>query len=145
MRWFVLTFFHFFICFSPAYSQTDSTVVIHGTIQDQVDEPLIGATVKVMRDQAFIKGTISDVEGKYSLRLEPGRYDLEFQYAGFVTVKIIGVSLSARQFESLDVKMDNNVIPDRDEFMCFGPPPLIDFDPGNTGATFFSYEIRCRY
>ena len=73
------TIFLFFISvllFNFSFAQKS---VLSGTITDENDgEPLIGATVK-----AANVGVISDFDGKYSLELENGTYELEISYVGY--------------------------------------------------------------
>jgi len=63
------------------YAQT----LITGTIKNAKDKtPLIGATVFV---QKLNKGTSTDVNGKYSIKLADGTHQIEFSSIGFKTVE----------------------------------------------------------
>ena len=55
---------------------------LKGTVVDSKGEPLIGATVLV---QGTTLGTITDVEGKFSVQASVGA-TLEFSYLGYSTV-----------------------------------------------------------
>lgn len=60
------------------------TKTVSGVIKDiNIGEPLIG--VNVVYEQG--KGTITDINGEYLLKLEPGEYDLEVSYIGFISQK----------------------------------------------------------
>lgn len=58
-----------------SWSQT-----ITGTIIDNENQPLIGASVRVAETTI---GTAADMDGKYSLKVSPGRVVLEFSFTGF--------------------------------------------------------------
>jgi hypothetical protein len=64
-----------------SFSQTRT---ISGLITDQViGEPQIG--VNIVYGPGM--GTVTDIDGKYILDLEPGEYDLTISYVGFITQK----------------------------------------------------------
>lgn len=64
-----------------SFSQTRT---VSGLITDQViGEPQIG--VNIVYGPGL--GTITDIDGKYALNLEPGEYDLTISYVGFITQK----------------------------------------------------------
>lgn len=82
-----------------------------GTISGQINdsktgEALIGATVTVKNATAH---SISDVEGKYSLQLEPGSYHLEFSFVGYQTKLVQNVVVKDHELTSLNVAMDENI------------------------------------
>jgi hypothetical protein len=58
-----------------------NAVTISGTITDEANKPLSFASV-------FLKGTTTgvtaNVEGRYVLNLNPGTYDIVFQYVGYL-------------------------------------------------------------
>jgi iron complex outermembrane receptor protein len=60
---------------SSLWSQT-----ITGTIIDNENQPLIGASVRVAETTI---GTAADLDGKFSLKVSPGRIILEFSFTGF--------------------------------------------------------------
>lgn len=53
---------------------------VKGKVTDKSGEPLIGATVQI---RATSNGTVTDVDGNYSLELEAGTYTIEFSFIGF--------------------------------------------------------------
>ena len=59
---------------------------ITGTVTDNTGEPLIGATV-VDRDD-FSRGTITDFDGAFELRVPETTVALRFSYTGFNTVEL---------------------------------------------------------
>lgn len=58
---------------------------VTGSVTDQQGEPLIGASVLV---KGTTTGTVSDIDGTYSVRVPEGANVLVFSYTGFETVEI---------------------------------------------------------
>ena len=83
------------------YSASAQTGKISGKVTDKASgETLIGLTVGV--DEST-KGASTDVEGRYSLTLSPGTYNLSFRYLGYQTKKITGVTVIEGKITSLDI------------------------------------------
>lgn len=59
---------------------------ITGTVTDSKQEPLIGVNVTVKGNSAI--GTITDMDGKYTLSVSSGKNTLIFSYIGYVTQEI---------------------------------------------------------
>ena len=75
---------------------------ITGMVTDDTGEPLIGAAILV---KATSSGTVTDIDGTYSLTLPEGATTLVFSYTGFQTQEItIGTS------DVIDVVMPIDVI-----------------------------------
>jgi len=75
------TFILFVVLFSTllTFSQTYR---ISGVVKDyNIGEPLIG--VNIIYGKGL--GTVTDINGNYSLDLEPGEYNLEISYVGFIS------------------------------------------------------------
>ena len=66
---------------SMAFAQKGT---ISGTVNDDLG-PLIGASVYVI---GMSKGAVTDMDGSYSLSIEPGTYELEASYVGYTPQKI---------------------------------------------------------
>ena len=64
----------------PAYAQQYVTVT--GTVTDAFDEPIIGASVVVNDNSRY--GTVTDVDGKFSLRVPEGK-KIKVSYIGYQT------------------------------------------------------------
>lgn len=78
-----------------------------GTIAGKVVEAssgfsIIGGTVLVTETG---NGNVTDLDGNYQLKIEPGIYTLEFSYVGFATQKITGVEVIANQVTRIDAAM----------------------------------------
>lgn len=60
---------------------------VTGTVTSSEDgEPIMGATVKVVGNNAV--GTITDIDGNFSLELKNANAELEFSYIGMTTKKV---------------------------------------------------------
>lgn len=93
-----------FLSIGLAMAQTRVT----GTVTSSEDgEPIMGATVKVVGNNAV--GTITDIDGNFSLELKNANAELEFSYIGMTTKK---VKASAKMAVILDADshMLENVI-----------------------------------
>jgi iron complex outermembrane receptor protein len=74
---------------------------IKGTLKDsKTQETLIGVNVSV----DSLNGTITDIDGKYELTVEPGKYNVIFSYIGYDNI-IRPVSIKSNQTEIVDVLM----------------------------------------
>lgn len=67
-----------------AVSQQDKHS-IKGTISDESGEPLIGVSIKI---QGTTIGTITDLDGNYTLEVSDNKAVLEFSYIGYKTITL---------------------------------------------------------
>jgi len=78
----------FFLIAPKAISQIKS-VVVSGLIKDKEKPsvlPFVNVILKTEKDSAFVSGTISDANGRFSLsKINPGKYILEIKYLGYQT------------------------------------------------------------
>ena len=58
-------------------------ITVRGTVTDENNEPVIGATVIISGDPT--RGTVTDMDGKYTLSDVPSDASLEFRYVGMRT------------------------------------------------------------
>ena len=73
-------------------------------IDDESGEPLIGATVSV---KGTTKGTVADFNGNYSLALEPGIYDIVYQFVSYQSKTVRGIEIKAEEITSMDIRLAN--------------------------------------
>lgn len=92
-----------------AFSQRSIT----GTVTDAASgEPLIGASILVVGTST---GTITEIDGSYSVRLPEGSTQLQFTYTGYTTLTLpVGAS------NVLDVKMDAGEVLDEVVVIGYG-------------------------
>ena len=79
-----------FVCFVSAI-QAQAQNVVSGTVVDETDEPLIGASVVVAGSQT---GATTDIDGNFRIQAKKGQ-SLRVSYIGYVTqeVKVTGDNL----------------------------------------------------
>lgn len=88
MRYLLLTFFMLTSFLAVAQKGT-----IRGSvIEDATGETVIGANIIVKDTQL---GTITDLDGKFSLSLDPGTYTLQISYISYQTLNISDVEVKA--------------------------------------------------
>lgn len=81
-----LLIFFLCICSMGTYAQN---IRVTGLVTDTKNEPLIGVTVRVLPDNQ--KGTVTDVDGKFSLTNVPPDAKIEVSYVGMKS-QVIGVN-----------------------------------------------------
>lgn len=69
--------------------QSDRNVTVTGTVTDATGEPVIGASVVEKGTKS--NGTITDMNGNFTLRVTSAEVELEISYIGFHTQKIKAV------------------------------------------------------
>ncbi len=75
------------------FNTADKTI-LNGTVTDrETGEGLIAATVHVMQNKVAVKSVSTDIEGKFSLELEPGTYEVEATYTGYESVRYVEVDV----------------------------------------------------
>ncbi len=86
------------------------TQTIKGTIMDkQAQYPLPGVNVVIMGSNP-IKGTVTDVNGKYKLtEVAPGRYDLKVSFLGYKEIVLPNVLVTSGKEVLADVGMEENI------------------------------------
>lgn len=78
---------------------------ITGKVTDaQTKEPLPGATVKVSET----KGTTTNLEGQYTLEVDPGSYELSFTYTGYAE-KTKPVTIKAGETKTINMSLLESV------------------------------------
>lgn len=88
----------------------EQTRPVTGTVKDKLGDPLIGVNVKILGAQ--ITGTITDIDGNYSLANVPAGAVLEFSYVGMTSkeVKVGNLSVINVVLEEDAVGLDEVVV-----------------------------------
>ncbi len=90
----------FFVLVSCATSSWAQKGMIRGSVIDNATgESLIGVTVQV---ENTTLGTVSDIEGKFELKLEPGTYVFKVTYVSYASVTIEAIQVTADKVTFLD-------------------------------------------
>lgn len=66
-----------------SFSLTAQNITVNGTVTDNSNEPVIGATIIVAGNAS--QGTVTDIDGNYTLTGIPSDGTLEFRYVGYMT------------------------------------------------------------
>ena len=86
-----------FSCIS-AYAAPE--IIVNGVVVDDLNEPIIGATIIVKGSSSI--GTTTDIDGKFSLKVPDSKSILEVSYIGMVTQQIKPVSGNIIKITLLD-------------------------------------------
>ncbi|WP_338793978.1 TonB-dependent receptor [Bernardetia sp. Wsw4-3y2] len=87
---------------STSFAQTTKGT-IRGTIKDAANgEELIGATVVIV---GTTNGSAADLDGKYSISVEAGTYDLQISFVSYQTKTVTGVEVKAGQVTVIDATL----------------------------------------
>ena len=70
------------LAFSPGLDEAQQNTVVGGVVVDKNNEPLIGVSVMV---EGSSGGTITNMDGKFSISLPKNKTSLKFSYVGFAT------------------------------------------------------------
>lgn len=104
--------------------------IISGTVTDKADKsPIPGVNV-------IIKGTSigvpTDENGKYSLAVKPGQYNLEFTFIGYETVLMTAVTVKAGENKKIDVALGVSAVTFGQDVIVVGDKPLVDIEESKT-------------
>ncbi|HRI59023.1 MAG TPA: carboxypeptidase regulatory-like domain-containing protein, partial [Saprospiraceae bacterium] len=89
----------------------DPKTALTGTVKDAENaKPLIGATIKILKNRELIKATTTNAEGKYRLEIEPGTYDVECSYTGYATRRLTDVQIIAGKEDALDLTLNAGIM-----------------------------------
>jgi hypothetical protein len=74
--------------------------IIRGTaIEESTGEPLLGVTVVI---KGTTNGSITDFDGKFEIKVEPGTYDLQASFISFETVILTGIQVKENDVTILE-------------------------------------------
>jgi len=79
---------------------TAQSIIVKGTVSDENGDPLIGATVKNLANQS---GTITDIDGNYSIKAEKGN-EISCSYIGYMK------SVAVVESNMLDFVLANDLL-----------------------------------
>ncbi|MFK8007010.1 MAG: von Willebrand factor type A domain-containing protein [Saprospiraceae bacterium] len=128
------------LLFSSTFVISQTSISGKVTIAETGEE-IIGANVIISQNGKFVQGETTDIDGNYSIRVDPGTYDLAFSYTGFANQKITNVIANAGKVTQVNVRLTSGV--QLDEVIVTGyKAPLIKQDETSTGSTVTSEQIR---
>lgn len=92
-----------FVLLISSLTALSQTVRLTGRIVNEKNEPLPGVTINVVG----AKGITSDVEGRYSLNLNPGKkYDIEFSAVGYAPKKVNDIEVGQNLDNELNIVLE---------------------------------------
>jgi len=106
------------------------TSSIQGIVLDEeMQEPMIGASVILIRNEEMVNGYLTDEEGHFEINaIASGSYTIEVSYIGYETVTLYDQKLEAGKVHQYDVKLSVS-----EEMMQIEPlKPIIYFYPEET-------------
>jgi TonB-linked SusC/RagA family outer membrane protein len=118
---------------SRGYSNLMATAEVSGSVTDTEGEPLIGVNILV---KGTSQGTVTDLDGQFSIDVPEGRDILVFSYTGYETME---VSLAGRT--QLEVIMRENIAA-LDEIVVIGYGTQKKSDVTGAVSSIKSEEIR---
>ncbi len=75
-------------------------------LDDGLDEVLIGVNITFYKNDVFQAGTVSDIDGNYSISLDPGTYDISFSYMGYETESVRHVLIPAGETRIVNMQLE---------------------------------------
>ena len=136
--------FLLFTILLSAYS-VESQTILAGQVRD-VQEALVGATVKVSKAGTIVRGVITDVEGNYRMSVDSGSYEVEVSYTGYAIAKFKQIEVLLGKLNLLDVTLTSGFEAQEPEiYSCHFGPPIFPKDGTEDGQTFTADQIRHIY
>ena len=112
---------------------TPGNAAMVGQVTDDTGETLIGASVKIMKGDQFIRGCITDFDGNYRVTpLDPGNYDVEYSYTGYESHRVTGVRVLPGQLNFVDITLKSGTVLSEVEVVSY-KVPLIEQDKTMSG------------
>lgn len=112
-----------------AVSAQSSTATLNGTVTDQNDAVVVGATVTIFNsDNGFKRTVITNSDGNFSLPfLQPATYQLSVERDGFATFDIKEITLNVNDQRAIKIQMKAGAVTEK--VNVTSEPPLINENP----------------
>src|SRR5690554_1307471 len=102
----ILSIFLFTFCFTTVFSQ--NTGVLSGTVKDKnLQEALIGVVITLTGPDT-LKAT-TDMDGKFSITGQVGRYNIETYYVGYKPFIDYNINLSSGNARVIEIELEDKV------------------------------------
>ncbi len=114
-----------------------------GKVTDEENgEPLAYASVALYKNDVLAAGANTDLDGNYSVSIDPGTYDAEISYTGYQPKRVTGVQVLAGKVNKLDVQLGTGGGVFLTEVEVVGyEVPLIEQDNTTSGGVITSEQI----
>ena len=119
---------------SAANAQTTGTATVVGTVTDPTGAVVAGAKVTAVNvDTSFTSTSITNTEGYYYIPyLNPGRYQVTIEAAGFKRYLREGVTLRTDEQPRLDAQLEVGSV--TESIQVTGAPPLLETETSVAGG-----------
>ena len=138
----VLVWMGFVLIFcSLAFSQSKETGAITGTVLDEQNEPLPGATVTITSPNLMgSREFVADAQGQYRFpALPPGEYTVKAQLQGFATSVQRVIRLTTTTRLTIDLILKPSAV--EEEVTVIAQSPTVDIKSTETGSVTMTNEI----
>ncbi|MFK8007097.1 MAG: carboxypeptidase regulatory-like domain-containing protein [Saprospiraceae bacterium] len=131
-----------FLFFQNITIHSQTTIV--GKVTDkETSEELIAANIVIKKSGVVVQGETTDINGNYTIRVDPGTYDMEISYTGYATQLVTDVVVNIDQTSKVDVKLESGGMIICGIGCLWGYKiPLIKQDETSTGITISSEQIK---
>ena len=121
------------------YAQTS----LSGKVKDKESgEDLITASVSVEKNGVFITGTVTDIDGNFSVNLDPGTYTVIVKMLGYGDQQINNVIVKAGKANPIEVLLSSDTKTLGVIEIVEQKVPLIEQDNTTQGSTLTSEQIQ---
>src|SRR5574341_1088589 len=104
-----------FVCICALIAPPVMAQVLSGKITSE-GNPVVGANVRV---KGTTRGTTSDTNGKYSLRLDPGSYEITYSGVGYAA-RTESVTLRENEEKQLDIELKSQAVESKEIVVVVG-------------------------
>src|SRR5579859_7996743 len=110
MRYFrrlaLVTAFLAFLVFSCVIAMAADNPILYGRVSDPSGADIVGATVLIRNAETFVQlSTTTDSDGRYSIQISPGRYDIEIKAACFKSFRQSGLRMELSASLKIDAEL----------------------------------------
>ncbi len=142
MKEILLTCFFLSLLLSPIWGQSE----LRGKVTEaDSNEAVILGNVALYQNGVIVTGVETDFDGNYCIKnIEPGVYDVEASYVGFIPQRVVGVVVADNKVNILDIAMNTSSIS-----MCICGysgyiVPLYEQDNMTSGYIYHGGQLRGR-
>ncbi len=108
--------------------------ILRGTVTDDTGKPLDFANVTLEKEGIYIGGTATELDGTYSIPVDPGTYTVVFSMVGFQDQEITGVLVKSGKSTTLDASLAEEGIVISGATVIAYKIPLVDKEGGSGGG-----------
>ncbi len=132
----------FLTCLSiSSLAMAQSSTVLRGVVTDSTTgETVIGASVAIYKGTTLKTGEQTDIDGNFSINVDPGKYDVKVTYVGYSPAQVTGVDILAGKINNLDFKLATGEVLGEVVIKEY-KKALIQQDNTTSGMTLTSSEI----